>query len=147
MIDPTIQYEFFRQCDRVIENNTLSLIVRNLSRGISYKTKTRIEESGVKLSPTKAMSALVTWGLQHRKEKTGNLTLLLMDLLRTPSAMKPWKEEFKQKEEELNQILSDLALPQTKLDKNYEKNYFDVRDILSRSETFLPPESETSTDP
>jgi len=145
MTEPEINYEFLRRCNKVVENNVLSLIVRNLSRGISYKTRTRIEESEVKLSPSKCHSALVTWGLLHRKEKQGNMTLLLLDLLKTPSVMKPWKEEFKQKEEELNQILSDLTLPQIKLDKNYEKNYFEIRDILSETETFLPLQRKTST--
>lgn len=146
MIDPRIEYEFYSHCNKVVKNSMLALIVKNLGRGIDYKTKLRIAEAELVLSPSTCLSCLITWGLQFRKEKTGNLTLLLVDLIKNESKLVQWKENFKQKEEELNLLLKDLALPQIKLSDNYQKNYFDLKRILSESKTLPPLQSKTSID-
>lgn len=130
-MNPVIQYEFYRHISEKVNNKFLHVIVKNLGRGIPATMKREIEKKGVYTSVTQCQSALITWCLATRNEKSGNVTSMLKEMLSLPSNLKPWKDNYKIKEAELNEILINLELPTLKLDHKYEKNYFEVRDILS----------------
>lgn len=129
---PVIEYEFYRHCNKKIDNKFLNIIVKNLSKGVNKKTRREIEKKNVKTDAKTSKSILITWALQHRKEKAGNVTSMLISLFKYQSELEEWKHYHIEKEEELNEVLESLGLPHVSLDYDYKKNYFEIKDMLSQ---------------